>query len=649
MPSLLAMSFEGALSPSFDLRCLNPGHHLPDGWGIGFYPGLEPSATVLKEPAPAADSVKSRLVEGWEHLESSLVMMHIRAARWGAIADANTQPFVRTWGRRDWLFTHSGSLDSRPELGPDPLFEPVGSTDTELVFCDLMTRIARKKWKSLRECDHGLLQSWLSPLDELGVLTCALSDGSDLVVYADAQGSQPLYLWELKPPYKEAVFGDDDLQVNLTRRGAKSRKGVIVSTQVLEVEPTLESKKSIPPLTASSNRSQAPGRSAADPKQVELPQVHWREVPPGALIVVREGAIVLELPPRPLKSNKGPVETTAGSAPAPSRTGAPAAGSAPAAGATPAAIESKTEARVDTRPAPPPRPRAAPPRRLEVFHRTTYRYDKAVERSTHLLRFEPMTDRLQRLARHELKVSVEGQWRDYTDVFGNRARRVVLDRPFTELTFESHSLVVALDTDPFEFRPLHARTTIPLNWMPWQRQTLQPFLLPPELPESQLIELHEYAMSFVRRNDFDLVDSLIDMNMSIFRDYTYKQNSTTVFTTPFDVYVNRRGVCQDFTNLFICLARLLNIPARYVCGYLYTGPKHHNRAMAEATHAWAQVYLPEVGWKGFDPTNGVLTQTDHVRVAVGRNFMDATPTSGTIYVGGGAETLEVVVTCEEVG
>ena len=52
-----------------------------------------------------------------------------------------------------------------------------------------------------------------------------------------------------------------------------------------------------------------------------------------------------------------------------------------------------------------------------------------------------------------------------------------------------------------------------------------------------------------------------------------------------------------------------------------------------------QVYLPEVGWKGFDPTNGILTQTDHIRVAVGRNYVDATPTSGTIYVGGGAEKL----------
>jgi transglutaminase-like putative cysteine protease len=55
------------------------------------------------------------------------------------------------------------------------------------------------------------------------------------------------------------------------------------------------------------------------------------------------------------------------------------------------------------------------------------------------------------------------------------------------------------------------------------------------------------------------------------------------------------------------------------------------------------VYLPEVGWKGFDPTNGVLTQTEHVRVAVGRNYLDATPTSGTIYAGGGPETLSVEV------
>jgi transglutaminase-like putative cysteine protease len=182
--------------------------------------------------------------------------------------------------------------------------------------------------------------------------------------------------------------------------------------------------------------------------------------------------------------------------------------------------------------------------------------------------------------------------------------------------------------------------------MPWHRHMLQPYLLPPELPETQLAELIEYAMTFVHRNDFDLLDTLLDINWTIFDEYAYRQGATTLLTTPFEVYVNRKGVCQDFTNLFICLARLLGVPARYVCGYIYTGAKNPNQRQGEASHAWVQVYLPEVGWKGFDPTNGVLTQTEHIRVALGRNYVDATPTSGTLYVGGGGEKLEVDVRCE---
>jgi transglutaminase-like putative cysteine protease len=174
--------------------------------------------------------------------------------------------------------------------------------------------------------------------------------------------------------------------------------------------------------------------------------------------------------------------------------------------------------------------------------------------------------------------------------------------------------------------------------------------LPVELPETELAELAEYAMSFVKRNEYDLLDTLLDINHTIFREYAYQQGTTNVATTAFETYVNRRGVCQDFANLFICLARLLGVPARYVCGYIYTGPKSieslANQVQSEASHAWVQVYLPQVGWKGFDPTNGILTQTDHVRVAVGRNYLDATPTSGTIFLGGGGETLSVEVKVE---
>jgi transglutaminase-like putative cysteine protease/predicted glutamine amidotransferase len=591
MPNLLAMSFEGQLSPSFDLRCLQRGRTPPDGWGIGYYPGGEPSASVLKEPAPPPGSIRSELVRLWERVASSVFVLHIRAARWGSISDANTQPFSRSLGGRDWLFVHSGSLEQRIERSERGFFEPVGSTDTEAIFCEIMTHIAARKGRGLHDIEPPMLHAWFGALNELGVLTCAITDGSSLAVYADQRGIQPAFLWQLLPPYEKVVFGDDDLQVDLTRRGAKARKGVVVSTSVVDPEDS----------------------SSAE----------WRELRPGSLVVLRQGAIVAEVVPEtPLPRPPSPKDKDA---PGPSLESA----AHPARKATPA------------------RPRTAPPRRLEIRHRTVYRYEKPVERSTHVLRLEPIHDRMQRLASHILRVSVDSTWRDYDDVFGNRARQLVIDTPFQELVIDSHALVVTLDTDPLEFRPLHARTSIPLNWMPWQRLMLQPYLLPPELPDSQLVELHEYAMSFVERNSYDLIDSLLDMNLSLYKDYDYRKGSTTIHTTPFEVYVNRQGVCQDFTNLFICLARLLGIPARYVCGYLYTGPKHANRAMGEATHAWAQVYLPEAGWKGFDPTNGVLTQTDHVRVAFGRHYTDATPTSGTIFVGGGPESLTVEVTVEE--
>ena len=263
-----------------------------------------------------------------------------------------------------------------------------------------------------------------------------------------------------------------------------------------------------------------------------------------------------------------------------------------------------------------------------------------------MLRLTPIQDRLQNVLSHQLSVSVPAGSRDYEDVFGNCVRRLTVESQFTEMVIEARSVVEVLDTDPLGFGPLKVSSSIPLVWMPWQRQVLDPYLLPPELPETELAELAEYAMSFVKRNDYDLLDTLLDINHSIYREYAYTQGATTVFTTPFEVYANRRGVCQDFTNLFICLARLLGVPARYTCGYIYTGPKHDNRAQSEASHAWVQVYLPEAGWKGFDPTNGILTQTGHIRVAVGRNYRDATPTGGTIYVGGGGEKLTVDVRVE---
>jgi len=570
MPNLLAMSFEGDLLPSFTLRCLDEGTKTPDGWGLGYYAAGGPAASVLKESAPADGGHRGELIKGWDHLESSLFVLHLRTASWGAATDANTQPFLRSHAGRDLLFAHSGSLEHRLQPLPNAAFEPVGSTDSELIFCRLLSLLAASGTRTLDDLDPVVFSRWLADLNAQGSLTLAITDGRALFLYADVNGNGELHLAHLAPPYEQVRLSDSDVEIDLTSRGTRHPKGILACSTPLEVT-------------------------------ADVP-VTWTRVTPGHLIVIREGAVQAEHMP------------------------------------------SGTLA--DSSPARPRQPVRAAVKRLDVLHRTVYRYGSPVEKSFHLLRVVPFHDRMQSLLEHNLFISVAGQEIGYEDVFGNQARKIHLAQPFTELVIEARSKVELLDVDPLSFRRLRTRTTIPLVWMPWQRHMLQPYLLPPELPENQLVDLTAYAMSFVRRNDDDLIDTLLDLNATIHKEYAYRQGSTTNATTAYEVFSMRQGVCQDFANLFICMARLLGVPARYVCGYLHTGPKHENMAQAEASHAWVQVYLPEVGWKGFDPTNGVLTQTDHVRVAVGRSYVDATPTGGAIFRGGGGETLEVAVTCE---
>ena len=275
MPNLLAMSFEGELAPSFDLRCLHGGRRLPDGWGIGYYTAGEPSASVLKEPAPGEGSIRSELVKTWEHLASSLFVLHIRTATWGHNTDANTQPFTRSYARRDWMFAHAGSLRQRLELTPDALFEPVGSTDTEIVFCEILSRVAKRGWRSLGDADPAELHDWFEELDAYGAMTSVLTDGHDLVAYANHDADQfGLHLLHVLPPYAALAYGDEDLQVDLARRGIKSRKGVVLSSGPLVPENG-------------------------------TPQGEWRKLPPGTMVIVRQGTVRARIESAPHTSPAG--------------------------------------------------------------------------------------------------------------------------------------------------------------------------------------------------------------------------------------------------------------------------------------------------------------------------------------------------------
>lgn len=145
MCELFAMSSRNPTMVGFSLERLvrrggAEGPHR-DGWGVAFFAGND--ASLLREPNAASDSALARCIEH-NTLPSELVISHIRLATRGERALRNTQPFARELGGRTHVFAHNGELDGlRPEVGSSShRFRPVGETDSEAAFCQLLMRLA---------------------------------------------------------------------------------------------------------------------------------------------------------------------------------------------------------------------------------------------------------------------------------------------------------------------------------------------------------------------------------------------------------------------------------------------------------------------------------------------------------------------------
>jgi transglutaminase-like putative cysteine protease len=504
---------------------------------------------------------------------------------------------VRSYGGRQWIFAHDGDLapdySERLALGDHPAFDPLGRTDSEHAFCWLLSRLNAERARALADVPPDRLHAWLRTLNEGGQLNLLLTDGEHVAAYHDVAGAGRLHWTRRVPPHATAELRSESIEIRLDSPEDPNRTALLFSST---------------PLTADG----------------------WQAVTPGGLILGRRGQVVWADVPELGRGGNGQSARAPAPPPGQVETGQqPAAAQPlPAAGTGPAA--------------------SASGRTLAIEHRTHYAYERPVERSSHRLLLQPLEDRTQRILEYSLQLEPNVARNEYEDVFGNLALNFEIERPFSELEVVSRAVVHVESRPSLEERTAERRHSIPIAWMPWQRQMLSAYLLPPELPETQLRELSEFAMSFVERNDYDLVSTLLDLNQTIYRDFEYVSGATTNETTAFEVYESRRGVCQDFANLLICLARLLNVPARYRMGYIYTGADYANKVQSEASHAWVELYVPWVGWHGFDPTNGIQVGSDHVLVACGRNYRDATPTSGTIYRGAGLETLTISVRVEEV-
>jgi transglutaminase-like putative cysteine protease len=115
----------------------------------------------------------------------------------------------------------------------------------------------------------------------------------------------------------------------------------------------------------------------------------------------------------------------------------------------------------------------------------------------------------------------------------------------------------------------------------------------------------------------------------LFERLTYSPRSTRV-DSPIDVALeSRKGVCQDFMHIMIALVRHLGVPCRYVSGYLFQQADGNVRSADGSTHAWSEAWFPDLGWVGFDPTNNLVADHRHIRVAIGRDYADVPPTRGS--------------------
>ena len=141
----------------------------------------------------------------------------------------------------------------------------------------------------------------------------------------------------------------------------------------------------------------------------------------------------------------------------------------------------------------------------------------------------------------------------------------------------------------------------------------------------------------------DTLSVLHAVGAELYSDITYDTDPTHAATTAQEAFALKRGVCQDLTHIFIAAARHLGIPARYVSGYFC---RADGITEQEAGHAWAEAHVPDLGWVGFDPTNGISATDQHLRVAVGLDYLTAAPVRGT-QSGGSGEALSVRVLVDQ--
>ena len=255
---------------------------------------------------------------------------------------------------------------------------------------------------------------------------------------------------------------------------------------------------------------------------------------------------------------------------------------------------------------------------LHIHHATRYRYEEPAAYSIQHLRLTPRQDPCQRTL--GWRVNAPGHPRTQRDAHGNVMHTLTLNLPHDEIALVVNGEVETLDSPMLlprgdDVSPLAYLADSPLA-----------------TPDAAITDFARSALGFGTTRE-----QAMRLMAAVSETIRYLPGTTEVYHTASEAFERKSGVCQDQAHVFIAACRACGIPARYVSGYLYTDSEH------VASHAWADVWLnDESGWLACDLTHNRLAYGAFCRLAVGRDYLEASPVRG-VRRGGGGEALEVFV------
>jgi transglutaminase-like putative cysteine protease len=280
--------------------------------------------------------------------------------------------------------------------------------------------------------------------------------------------------------------------------------------------------------------------------------------------------------------------------------------------------------------------------RFKIQHQTHYAFSGMVQLKPHELRLRPLEGHQLRIESSKLDITPKATLRWQRDMEDNSVAIASFNTSTNQLLIKSEVIIQQYDETPLDFLVADYAINFPFEYLPEDKTVLLPYMILVHPEQSSLLS-NLVARIYAPNEKIQSYSLLQRLTKYIKQGFNYQVREEPGVQTPQQTITLGSGSCRDFAFLFMEVARSIGFAARFVSGYLNTSLAANDSG---ATHAWAEVYLPGVGWKGFDPTYGDIVGVDHIAVSVARLPESVPPVAGA-FIGPPGSTLRVSVVVTE--